>query len=131
MKIVLISTYDLGHQPFGLASPAAWLREIGAEVVCVDVTIRPFPDHLPTIQQADLIAFFLPMHMATRQAVPYIQRARRINPAAHLCAYGLYAPMNADYLCELGIQTILGGEFEQGLVDLAQSLVAGAAHNPP
>ena len=26
MRAVLISTYDLGRQPFGLASPAAWLR---------------------------------------------------------------------------------------------------------
>ena len=80
MQIVLISTYDLGHQPFGLASPAAWLREVGVEVVCVDVAIRPFPQNLPAIQQADLIGFFLPMHMATRQAVPLIQRVRHINP---------------------------------------------------
>ncbi|MCD6031138.1 MAG: hypothetical protein K0S78_3312, partial [Thermomicrobiales bacterium] len=27
MNVVLISTYELGRQPFGLASPAAWLRE--------------------------------------------------------------------------------------------------------
>ena len=26
MRVVLVSTYDLGRQPFGLASPAAWLR---------------------------------------------------------------------------------------------------------
>ena len=26
MNVVLISTYELGHQPFGLASPAAWLK---------------------------------------------------------------------------------------------------------
>jgi len=26
MKIVLISTFEIGRQPFGLASPAAWLR---------------------------------------------------------------------------------------------------------
>ena len=32
MRIVLISTYDLGHQPFGLASPAAWLRAEGHDV---------------------------------------------------------------------------------------------------
>ena len=28
-RILLVSTYDLGRQPFGLASPAAWLREAG------------------------------------------------------------------------------------------------------
>ena len=36
-KIVLISTYELGRQPFGLASPAAWLRKRGHSVVCLDL----------------------------------------------------------------------------------------------
>ena len=29
VRAVLISCYDLGHQPFGLAEPAAWLRRSG------------------------------------------------------------------------------------------------------
>ncbi|KAA3660589.1 MAG: radical SAM protein, partial [Chloroflexi bacterium] len=63
MNVTLISTYELGHQPFGLASPAAWLRDAGMDVQCVDVAIRPFS---PTdIQNARLIAFYLPMHTAT------------------------------------------------------------------
>ena len=28
MKVLLVSTYELGHQPFGLASPAAWLERV-------------------------------------------------------------------------------------------------------
>lgn len=118
--ITLISTYDLGHQPFGLASPAAWLQEAGAEVTCVDVSLRPFSPQ--NVQSANLIAFYLPMHTATRLAVGLIKRVQRINPAAHICAYGLYAPVNEAYLRQLGVQTILGGEFEQGLVDLATAL---------
>ncbi|MCP4358602.1 MAG: radical SAM protein, partial [Chloroflexi bacterium] len=43
----------------------------------------------------------------------------------HLCAYGLYAPINEMYLRGLGVQTILGGEFEQGLVNLYNCLVGG------
>ncbi|MGH9629921.1 MAG: CUAEP/CCAEP-tail radical SAM (seleno)protein, partial [Bryobacteraceae bacterium] len=43
MRIVLLSTYDLGRQPFGLASPAAWLREAGHEVTCVDASIGGLP----------------------------------------------------------------------------------------
>ena len=38
MKIVLISTYELGRQPFGVVSPAAWLRKRGHEVACFDLT---------------------------------------------------------------------------------------------
>ncbi len=121
--VTLISTYDLGHQPFGLASPAAWLQEAGAEVTCVDVSLRPFSPK--TVQNANLIAFYLPMHTATRLAVGLIKRVQRINPEAHICAYGLYAPVNEAYLRQLGVQSILGGEFEQGLVDLAGTLRDG------
>lgn len=122
-QVTLISTYDLGHQPFGLASPAAWLQEAGAEVTCVDVSLRPFSTQ--TVQNANLIAFYLPMHTATRLAVGLIKRVQRIRPEAHLCAYGLYAPVNEAHLRQLGVQTILGGEFEQGLVDLMVALRDG------
>lgn len=125
MHILLISTYELGHQPFGLASPAAWLHEAGAEVTCMDLAIRPFTPTDPAIAQSDLIGFYLPMHTATRLAIPLIKRIKRLNPNTHLCAYGLYAPVNEDYLRQLGIDTILGGEFEQGLVDLVASLSTG------
>ena len=48
-------------------------------------------------------------------------------PHAHLCVYGLYAPMNQKLLRGLGVKTILGGEFEPGLVSLAHRLRAGEA----
>ena len=38
VRALLISTYDLGRQPFGLASPAAWLRSAGVDVDCVDTS---------------------------------------------------------------------------------------------
>ena len=124
MQVTLVSTYDLGHQPFGLASPARWLKRAGAKVHCVDLAVRPFTTATSILAQARLIALYVPMHTATRLAIEAIQRIKRLNPAAHLCAYGLYAPLNADYLQEVGVQTILGGEFEQGLVDLYHSLLA-------
>ena len=37
MRVLLISTYELGRQPFGLASPAAWLRAEGHEVTVADL----------------------------------------------------------------------------------------------
>ncbi len=120
LNVVLISTYEMGRQPFGLASPAAWLRQAGAEVTCLDLAMeRLDPD---VIGNADLIAFHLPMHTATRLAASFVERIRAMNPRAHLCFYGLYAPVNADYLRGLGAGTILGGEFEAGLVALAQRL---------
>src|SRR5260221_11728296 len=117
MKIVLISTYELGRQPFGLASPAAWLRRRGHEVTCLDLT-RQDLDAL-AVGSAELIAIYLPMHTATRLACKLIPSLRVQNPGAHICCYGLYAPMNAEYLRSLVVGTIIGGEFECGVVRLA------------
>ena len=118
MKIVLISTYDLGHQPFGLASPRAWLAREGHQVSCADLAVEPLPE--AAVREAGLVAFFLPMHVATRLALPVIERVKRLNPGVRLACYGLYAPLNADLLKRLGVEAILGGEFESGLVKLAR-----------
>jgi radical SAM superfamily enzyme YgiQ (UPF0313 family) len=120
VNIVLISTYELGRQPFGLASPAAWLRKRGHGVVCLDLSRQSLVES--AIRVAGLIAIYLPMHTATRLAAKLIPSLRELNPHAHLCCYGLYAPMNAEYLRTLGVETILGGEFEQGVVHLAERL---------
>jgi radical SAM superfamily enzyme YgiQ (UPF0313 family) len=118
MKIVLISTYELGHQPFGLASPRAWLARAGHGVTCVDLAVEDLPEG--PVREADLIGFYLPMHTATRLALPVIERVKLLNPRARLACYGLYAPINADLLRGLGVGAIAGGEFESALVKLAQ-----------
>jgi radical SAM superfamily enzyme YgiQ (UPF0313 family) len=122
MNVLLISTYEMGRQPFGLASPAAWLRQAGAEVRTLDLSQQPLDER--AVSTAAVVAFYLPMHTATRIAARAIQRVRVLNPAAHLCCYGLYAPMNASFLRSLGVQTILGGEFELPLVSLVGRLSA-------
>jgi radical SAM superfamily enzyme YgiQ (UPF0313 family) len=122
MRVVLISTYELGRQPFGLASPAAWLRQAGATVACQDLSQGRLYE--ADILEADLVAFYVPMHTATRIAMHVIERVKMLNPQAHLCFYGLYAPMNEAYLRRLGAHTILGGEFETGLVHLVRRLQA-------
>jgi radical SAM superfamily enzyme YgiQ (UPF0313 family) len=120
MNIVLLSTYELGRQPFGLASPAAWLRKRGHRVTSLDLSRQPLEE--AAVGEAALVAVYLPMHTATRLAAQLIPTLRKLNPQAHLCCYGLYAPMNAEYLRTLGVSTILGGEFEEGLVRLAEYL---------
>ena len=119
-RVVIISTYDLGRQPFGLASPAAWLRRAGAEVRCLDLAVEPFDE--AAVRDADLIALFLPMHTATRLAAKALERVRALNPRAHLCGYGLYAPMNEAFLRGRGVHTVLGGEYESGLVKWVETL---------
>ena len=127
VNIVLISTYELGHQPFGLASPAAWFRKRGHQVTALDLARQPLEE--AAVRAAALIAVYLPMHTATRLAAQLIPTLRKLNPRAHLCAYGLYAPMNVEYLRTLGVSTILGGEFEEGLAHLAARLIANGNSN--
>jgi radical SAM superfamily enzyme YgiQ (UPF0313 family) len=131
MRALLISTYEMGRQPFGLASPAAWLRAAGWEVACADLAKERLDQD--RVRAANLIAFHLPMHTATRLALPVIDLVRRLNPAARLCAYGLYAPLNADALHSRGVDDVLGGEFEEGLVAMAKDLQANASspEDPP
>ena len=124
MKVVLISTYDLGRQPFGLASPAAWLRRAGLEVESLDLSREKL--RAETIAGAGLIAFYLPMHTATRLALPVIDHARAINPSATICAYGLYASLNEELLRRHGVTIVLGPEAEADLV-----AIAGATNVPP
>jgi radical SAM superfamily enzyme YgiQ (UPF0313 family) len=129
VNVVLISTYELGRQPFGLASAAAWLKEAGASVTCLDLAVQALVDE--PLRSADVIAFYLPMHTATRIATAAVARVKGVNPAAHLCFFGLYAPVNEDYLRKLGADTVLGGEFEEGLVSLVERLAAPGLRPAP
>jgi radical SAM superfamily enzyme YgiQ (UPF0313 family) len=114
METLLISTYDLGRQPFGLASAAAALRAADIEISLADLSRERLS--ADAVTRADAVAFFLPMHTATRLALPVIDRVRELNPRARLCAYGLYAPLNAALLRGRGVTTVIGGEFEDALV---------------
>jgi radical SAM superfamily enzyme YgiQ (UPF0313 family) len=121
VRILLVSTYELGRQPFGVASAAAWLRARGHLVSCADLSVIGLP--LDAVRAAGLVAFSLPMHTATRLAVPVLRRVKELNPRARLCCFGLYAPLNEAFLRSQGVEIVLGGEFEQPLAD---SLETGA-----
>ncbi|MBZ5567136.1 MAG: radical SAM protein [Acidobacteriia bacterium] len=129
VNVLLISTYELGRQPFGLASPAAWLRAEGAEVSCLDLSQQDLSE--AQVRAADLIAFYLPMHTATRLAFAVIQRVRALKPNAQVCAYGLYAPLNADLLRQAGVGAIFGGEFEPALTETVRALTHDGRKLPP
>ncbi len=123
MNVILINPYELGRQPFGLAEPAAWLKRAGFSVGCVDLSLEKLdPDRL---REAKLICLYVAMHTATRIALEAIPRIREWAPRAHLCAYGLYAPVNEHLFRTLGVDTVLGGEVEPRLLALAERLRAG------
>jgi hypothetical protein len=124
MNISLISPYELGRQPFGLAEPAAFLQAAGHTVRCCDLSIQKLDSCLD--ESTGIVAIYIAMHTATRIAVEALPKIRQLAPRASLCVYGLYAPMNADLFRSLGVNTVLGGEFETGLVSMARRIEAGA-----
>jgi len=120
VKILLLGTYELGRQPFGLASPAAWLRRAGHSVRCFDLSRQSLDE--AALREAELIVFYLPMHTATRIALQWLPVIRQQNPAARFCACGLYAPLNQSILQKAGVRHVLGPEFEFELVQIAAAV---------
>lgn len=120
MKIALIATYELGRQPFGLASPAAWLTRRGHEVVCLDLSRQAI--EVGALAGAGLIGFYVPMHTAARLTLELMKALRGSNRDAHFCVFGLYAPLNEESFRKAGADSVLGAEFEEDLAKLAQRL---------
>ncbi|MGB5261783.1 MAG: CUAEP/CCAEP-tail radical SAM protein [Gammaproteobacteria bacterium] len=120
MKITLINPYELGRQPFGLAEPAALLAREGCTVTCCDLSIQKLDACL--YADTELVGIYVPMHTATRIAVEALPKIRQLSPHARLCIFGLYAPMNVDLFRSLGVNAVIGGEFEGGLLELVRQL---------
>src|SRR5690242_1638973 len=118
--ILLISCYELGHQPFHLASLQAMLRQAGYFPVSVDTAVEPLTDE--AIDQARFVGISVPMHTALRLGEQIARRVRAVNPSAHICLYGLYALLNADYLLQETIDSAIGGEYEVPFLALVNTL---------
>ncbi len=127
--ILLISCYELGHQPYHLASLYAMLQQAGYKPVAIDTAVETLTDE--AINRAGLIAISVPMHTALRLGQRVAQRIRSINPSAHICFYGLYAHLNADYLLQDTIDSAIGGEYEGPLLNLVAALENGKTDSIP
>ncbi len=118
--ILLISCYELGHQPLHLATLSTMLQQAGYSPVLVDTAVESLSDE--TILHARFVGISVPMHTALRLGQQVAQRVRRLNPTAHICFYGLYALLNADYLLRDQIDSAIGGEYEEPLLSLIAAL---------
>ncbi len=118
--VVLIACYEMGHQPLAVASPAAFLQQAGYTPATMDLSVEPFD--VEKVARARLVAISVPMHTALRLGVRVAARVRSVNAGAHICLYGLYAALNADYLLAHGADSVIGAEAEPHLVALAHRL---------
>jgi radical SAM superfamily enzyme YgiQ (UPF0313 family) len=122
-EILLVACYELGHQPLAVAWPAAVLEEAGYQPAVLDLSIQPFDE--AAAARARLAAISVPMHTALRIGVSVAERIRKANPSCHVCFYGLYASLNAEYLLAGIADSVVGGEPEAALADLVRALEAG------
>jgi radical SAM superfamily enzyme YgiQ (UPF0313 family) len=122
--ILLVSCYELGHQPLTLASPLGLLAEAGYQPAAVDLSLEPGA-LAPAVALARFIGISVPMHTALRLGAQAAQRARQLNPAAHICFYGHYAWLNAGYLLRDLADSVIAGEYEGPLVELIKALAQG------
>ncbi|MGH2884796.1 MAG: CUAEP/CCAEP-tail radical SAM (seleno)protein [Solirubrobacteraceae bacterium] len=122
MRVLLISTYELGHQPLHVASPAATLRRAGHEIRCLDLSVQPWdPDSL---EWAQAVGFSVPMHTAMRLALSAGRRARREHPALPICFYGLYATVSHELIERELAAHAIAGEYEPALTAWVNGLAA-------
>jgi radical SAM superfamily enzyme YgiQ (UPF0313 family) len=121
--ILLVACYELGHQPLAVAWPLAFLEAAGYRPAVMDLSVEPFDAE--AVRRARVIAVSVPMHTALRLGVQVATRIREVNPRCHLAFYGLYATLNAEFLASRGVDSVLSGEVERGLVDLARTLEGG------
>jgi radical SAM superfamily enzyme YgiQ (UPF0313 family) len=121
--VLLVSCYELGHQPAGLAFPLAFLQRAGFAPDTVDLAAEPLDQD--RIRRARLVALSVPMHTALRIGVRAAERVRALNPGAAICFYGLYAVLNRAHLLDQEADAVFGGECEEQLVEAIRRLERG------
>ena len=123
-RVLLISTYEQGHQPLGIAAPAAALSEAGHVVSAFDLAVESVDAArlLEAASESDLIGISTPMHTAARLG---IRVARQLHQHSdRIVFYGLAA----NSLRELGLGRAISGDTEPQLVQLANG---GRASDAP
>jgi hypothetical protein len=89
----------------------------------VDLSVQPMSD--ANLDLPDIVAIAVPMHTAMRIAVPVARTIRAYRgPHVRIVLFGLYAPLCGPALEEGLLDAVVGGEFEQSLVSIAD----GADH---
>lgn len=121
--ILLVSTYELGHAPHGVALPWAHLAQAGFRPAAIDLSLDPLDPG--KVKRARLVVLSVPMHTALRLGLAAAARVRSLAPDAILCFHGLYAPLNAELLLSAGASAVLGVEAGPELVALAGALERG------
>ncbi|MDE3086614.1 MAG: radical SAM protein [Acidobacteriota bacterium] len=129
MRVLLVSTYELGHQPLHVAAPAGGLRRHGHEVRGLDLAVDPLEPAL--VQWAEAVAISVPMHTAMRLARRATAAVRALAPRVPVCFYGLYAGTDGGADDAGTPDLAITGEYLEPLASWVDALAAGKAGGSP
>ncbi len=118
--ILLVSCYELGHPPFGVALLSGFLEKAGFLADTIDLSVNKLSQE--KLCRAELIGISVPMHTALRIGVRVAEQARKVNPNCKIAFFGLYASLNADFLFEHLADFVIGGEVEEAFVKMVEAL---------
>ncbi len=124
MRVLLVSTYELGHQPLHLASPAGVLARSGHEVRVLDLAVESWSEEITKWPQA--AAFSVPMHTAMRLATEAARHLRESRPGLPVCFYGLYAALGVDPEVRGAADQFIAGEYEPALLSWVDRLASAS-----
>lgn len=122
MRVLLLSTYELGRQPVHVASPAAALRRGGHEVRTADLAVGELSG--ADLDWAEKVAISVPMHTATRLADGLVKTLAKSHPALPVALYGLYAGVGSSE-----VAARLEGEYEPALLRWVDGAQAGSSRH--
>jgi radical SAM superfamily enzyme YgiQ (UPF0313 family) len=114
VRILLISTYEIGQQPLQVAAPASALLAAGHEVRTADLSVDPLDPG--SVDWADRVALSVPMHTAMRLALAAAETVRARRPGIPVCFYGLYARTAPSLTRRSAADAVIAGEYLPGLV---------------
>src|SRR3989449_10652204 len=115
-----------------------FLEQAGYAPASLDIAVEEVDPE--RIKQARFVGISVPMHTALRLGVRVAELVRETNPSCHICFYGLYASLNAEYLLQLFTpahprraktrpfplaDSVIGGEYEAPLVQVMEALERG------
>lgn len=125
MKVLVVSTYELGHQPLSVATATAALLAAGHQVRCADVAVGTLS--ADDVDWAEGVALSVPMHTAMRLALRVTGTVRARRAGLPLCFFGLYAGTAPDLTVTSPTDAVIAGEFEAGVVAWAGGGAPGPA----
>ena len=130
-RVLLINTYEQGHQPLGLAAPAAALRADGHEAATLDLAVETDERLESLAEWAGVVGISMPMHTAARLGLGVARRLRDGGHGGKVVLYGLGASSLGEVAAAEGIGVVISGDVDGQLVALARDAATGQALAPP